>query len=69
VFWRIEQGNDGQRVRLRWEEQGVPELEAPTKKGFGTRLIERACRHELEGDVELDYAPGGLRCELVFPLS
>jgi PAS domain S-box-containing protein len=68
MSWQIEEGNDGRCVRLRWEEQGVPELEAPRKRGFGTRLIERACSHELEGEVELDYAPGGLRCELVFPL-
>lgn len=68
VSWQVEQGDDGRRVRLRWEEQGVPELEAPGRRGFGTRLIERACRHELEGEVELDYTPEGLRCELVFPL-
>jgi two-component system CheB/CheR fusion protein len=69
VSWQVERGNDGRRVRLRWAEQGVPELEPPRKRSFGTRLIERACRHELEGEVELDYAPGGLRCELVFPLG
>jgi PAS domain S-box-containing protein len=69
VSWQIEQGDDGRRVRLRWEEQGVPVVKAPEKRGFGTRLIERACRHELEGEVELDYTPGGLRWELVFPLS
>jgi two-component system, chemotaxis family, CheB/CheR fusion protein len=68
VSWTVEQGDGGRRVRLRWEEQGGPDLEAPRKRGFGTRLIERACRHELEGEVELDYTPAGLRCELVFPL-
>jgi two-component system, chemotaxis family, CheB/CheR fusion protein len=68
VSWEVEQGDDSRRVRLRWEEQGVPELEALVRRGFGTRLIERACRHELEGEVELDYTSEGLRCELVFPL-
>ena len=34
-----------------------------------TRLIERACTYELEGEVELNYAPEGLRCEVVFPLA
>ena len=41
----------------------------PAEKGFGTRLIERACSYELEGEVELDYAPAGLRCRVVFPLT
>jgi len=29
----------------------------PAEKGFGTRLIERACSYELEGEVELDTPP------------
>jgi two-component system CheB/CheR fusion protein len=66
VSWGVE---DGGRVRLRWEERGRPEMEPLGEKGFGTRLIERACTYELEGEVELDYAPDGLRCELVFPLN
>jgi len=41
----------------------------PAEKGFGTRLIERACSYELEGEVELEYAPAGLRCRVVFPLT
>jgi two-component system CheB/CheR fusion protein len=69
VSWQVEQGSDGRRVRLRWQEQGGPDVEPPQEQSFGTRLIERACTYELEGAVELDYAPGGLRCELVFPLS
>jgi two-component system, chemotaxis family, CheB/CheR fusion protein len=69
VSWQLEDGKHGRRVRLRWEEQGGPEVEAPKEQGFGTRLIERACAHELDGKVELNYAPEGLRCELVFPLS
>jgi two-component sensor histidine kinase len=43
-------------------------VEAPSEKGFGTRLIERAASYELEGEVELEYAPDGLFCELVFPV-
>jgi two-component system CheB/CheR fusion protein len=69
VSWHIEERGGGKRVRLRWEERDGPQVERPEEKGFGTRLIERASTYELEGEVELDYASGGLRCELVFPLS
>jgi two-component system, chemotaxis family, CheB/CheR fusion protein len=58
VWWQVEDGEQGRRIRLRWEEQGGPEVEPPAEKGFGTRLIERACTHELDGEVELNYAPG-----------
>ena len=69
VSWNMERGKDGRRVRLLWEERGGPRVEQPGRKGFGTRLIERACTHELAGEVELKYGRGGLRCEVVFPLS
>jgi two-component system CheB/CheR fusion protein len=69
VSWKAEQGDGGRRVRLRWEERGGRGIEPPAQKGFGTRLIEQACTHELEGEVELDYARSGLICQLVFSLA
>jgi two-component system CheB/CheR fusion protein len=67
VSWQIE-AESRRSVRLRWQERHGPAVAAPGEKGFGTRLIERACAYELEGEVELDYAPSGLSCELVFPV-
>ena len=69
VSWRVEDRRSGRRVRLRWEEAGGPPVAPPAEKGFGTRLIERACTYELEGEVELQYAPDGLCCEIVFPVT
>jgi two-component sensor histidine kinase len=65
VSWWAEDG----RLYLLWQERGGPPVEPPKEKGFGTRLIEGACTHELEGEVELDYTPNGLRCEVTFPLT
>jgi two-component system CheB/CheR fusion protein len=69
LSWQREDSNPGRRVRLLWQERGGPSVEPPREKGFGMRLIERACTYELEGQVELDYAPGGLRCDVMFPLA
>ena len=60
---------DGRRVRLTWREHHGPPVKPPECKGFGTRLIERAGTFELEGEVELDYARDGLRCEVSFPVT
>jgi two-component system CheB/CheR fusion protein len=68
ISWQIEDASD-RRVRLRWQERHGPAVEPPAVRGFGTRLIERACEYELEGEVELNYAPSGLSCELVFPIT
>lgn len=69
VSWQVEGGRQGRRVRLRWDETGGPAVESPAEKGFGTRLIERACTYELEGEVELHYPPHGLHCEVIFPVA
>jgi two-component system CheB/CheR fusion protein len=68
VSWQVEHASD-RRVRLRWQERNGSKVEPPREKGFGTQLIERACTFELEGEVELDYAPEGLTWEVVFPLQ
>jgi two-component system CheB/CheR fusion protein len=67
VSWQVEEASR-RLARLTWRERDGPVVEAPELKGFGTRLIERACGYELEGTAELDFAPDGLRCELIFPL-
>jgi two-component sensor histidine kinase len=55
-------------VTLRWHEQGGPVVQEPTRKGFGSRLIERGLTRELAGEVTLDYRPSGLSCTISFPL-
>jgi len=47
-----------------WIESGGPQVSEPTRKGFGSRLIERSLRGELKGAAVMDYRPEGLRCAL-----
>ena len=69
VSWRLGGDNGRETVSLHWEESDGLKVTAPTKKGFGTKLIERACRLELQGSVEQKYLPDGLIVELRFPLG
>jgi two-component system, chemotaxis family, CheB/CheR fusion protein len=69
VAWQMEGAGQERRLRFVWQEHDGPPVEPPTGKGFGTRLIERAAGYELQGEVELDYARDGLRCELNFPVT
>ena len=58
---------DGQRsIHLRWSESGGPEVSRPAVSGFGTRLISTVMP---KSRVAFDYAPGGLRCAIAFPLT
>ncbi len=61
---------DGQAmVRLHWRESGGPPVTPPERKGFGTRLIERASTYELRGRANLSFEPEGLRAEIDFPFE
>ena len=38
-------------------------------RGFGTRLIERVVRFDLDGDAEVHFERAGVRCVLSFALK
>ena len=61
ITWDIAEGD---RLLLCWAESGGPSVISPTKRGFGTRLIERGLAEELNGEVKLDFAPFGLICSI-----
>lgn len=55
---------DGDRLSLRWEESGGPRVEEPRRRGFGTRMIERALASETDGEARLEFRPKGLVCKI-----
>lgn len=67
VAWTIEQGDDGNRLILRWSEEGGPPVTPPTKKGFGSRVIERGLAFELGGNTHIDYRKDGVVCTIDVP--
>ncbi|WP_076729473.1 sensor histidine kinase [Methylobacterium radiotolerans] len=70
VAWSVAAGAAGERrLRLSWEERGGPPVRAPTRVGFGTRLIAGGVRRELAGTVDLAFEAAGLRCRLDVPLD
>jgi two-component sensor histidine kinase len=51
------------RLNLRWIETGGPAVQAPTRKGFGGRIIERIIA-QLKGETRFDWRAEGLVCEI-----
>jgi two-component sensor histidine kinase len=64
IAWTIENN----RLRLTWTEKDGPSVHAPTRRSFGTRLIETLGK-QLNGEVHLAYAPAGFVYTLDVPLS
>ncbi len=67
IRWTIEDGTGGQWLCLHWREVGGPPVVPPTRKGFGSRVIEQGLPHELGGRVKLDYLSGGIVCTIDVP--
>ncbi|WP_181955337.1 PAS domain-containing sensor histidine kinase [Paracoccus liaowanqingii] len=68
VRWDVISTVDRPRLHLEWKENGGPAVTAPTQKGFGLRMIEQGLAAELQGQVTLEFAPGGLHCIIDAPL-
>lgn len=59
---------DGKGLKLTWIETGGPAVRQPTRRGFGSRLIDRLAG-QLHGAARLKYESPGLVYELDVPLS
>ncbi len=68
IRWTIESKDGGRWLCLRWRENDGPPVKAPSRKGFGSRVIEQGLAHELNGKVDVDYAPSGMVCTLKIPV-
>ena len=70
IDWDLTGQNGNARLKFAWSESGGPETKPPQRKGFGTRLIERALAFELGGsNSNMRFEPSGLICEIDAELS
>jgi two-component sensor histidine kinase len=68
ITWNTEITAAGQAMRLLWQESAGPPVERPTRKGFGSRLLQRGLAQDVNGEVQLAYEPEGVRCAIFMPL-
>ncbi len=64
VRWGI--GENGQ-LRIHWQEEGGPPVRAPSRRGFGSTVIERSIPFDLNGEASLQYALAGVKAEFTIP--
>jgi two-component sensor histidine kinase len=62
--WTIAPANTGSLLRFEWQESNGPPVAAPTRSGFGSRLIKTMLAGDFDGAVDLRYEPSGLICVL-----
>ena len=67
VNWTIESRESDRWLCLHWRETNGPPVTPPTRKGFGSRVIEQGLAHELQGKVDLSFPTDGVVCEIHVP--
>lgn len=65
--WTLESGSgDTTRLRFVWREEDGPQYEIPSRKGYGSKLMEGTAKH-LGGSMDLQYKSDGLVATLNIP--
>ena len=65
--WSVEGKGRERTLAFNWTETGKTKLEAPTKTGFGTRLIDMNITRELRGTIDREFRDDGLRVRIRLP--
>jgi PAS domain S-box-containing protein len=66
IKWEIEAQSRG-GLNLDWRERGGPSVKVPKRQGFGYVVMKKMAEQALNGKVEVDFAPEGLRWSLMAP--
>lgn len=66
LTWSLSDNGD---CVVRWQESDGPPVVAPTRSGFGSKLIQTTITYDLGGRATVEFDPAGLRAELLIPGS
>jgi len=58
---------DDGALRIEWREIGGPPVQAPSREGFGTTIIEKTIPYELKGSVKTRYLMTGFEADIMIP--
>ncbi len=64
VDWRV---SDKESFVFSWTEQDGPPTEAPLRRGFGTRMMQRVLAAEIDAEMHLEFLNTGLQCRIEAP--
>jgi PAS domain S-box-containing protein len=68
VSWTLAADQHIRELAIEWVESGGPAIGPPTRKGFGSQLLERALKNQIGARATITFAPDGVRAHVVVPL-
>ncbi|MDR6820869.1 PAS domain S-box-containing protein [Neorhizobium sp. 2083] len=69
VNWDLQKDEILPRLVLEWLESGGPAVSPPTRRGIGSRLMERCIERDLAGEFDLAFEPAGVSCRITVPIE
>lgn len=69
IDWGWQDAPAAHTLRFRWREVNGPEVRAPERQGFGSRMIQQAFAAEPESSAKVEFRPEGLVCEISVPFA
>ena len=69
VTWDLTHFGAIAKLRFAWRENGGPPVSTPSRRGFGSRLIESTLSSDFRTSVKVDYLPEGVVCSFETGLS
>ena len=66
IAWKLDQSSS---LVIDWKESGGPPVQPPSRRGFGTTIIERSIPFDLKGDAELRFDLLGVHAHFVIPAN
>ena len=64
IEWALEKTGD---LKLIWRESNGPEVRPPSRRGFGSIVVEQSIPFELQGEAMISYAPEGFSATFKIP--
>ena len=69
ISWERTTIDDVEYFDFEWRETGGPEVVAPSRQGFGSRVIKDMMAAEFGGTIDLSFDPAGVTFKLRSPLK
>jgi PAS domain S-box-containing protein len=67
VIWDLDAEAD--EIRFDWLERDGPAVEPPTRRGFGSQLLQRVLTSQIDARPTIDFDPEGVRIHIVLPFK
>jgi PAS domain S-box-containing protein len=64
IAWRVGEEAGASVLQFSWRERNGPDVVTPSRKGFGSRLIERGWTSAAQTEVQMEYREDGLVCTM-----